>query len=175
MLTSDSSDPAAKAASTDSVGSTHSDPRTYSDSASRRIMPSLQQRRCPRTPAQPRPSLHQGPGDPAGPRDCVWDAFIFQADAPVGLCVPPRWLSREVGGAAGRPPSRGRAPRDGIGGGRPPRWLRPGDKVGEVVGMKVAVVPDPIAGTPMVVPMGRHQLERRAVTLGRTLVSPAGA
>ena len=33
---------------------------------------------------------------------------------------------------------------------------RPGDKVGEVVGMKVAVVPDPIAGSPMVVPMGRH-------------------
>src|SRR5262245_58058549 len=41
MLTSDSSDPAAKAASTDSVGSTHSDPRTYSDSASRRIISSL--------------------------------------------------------------------------------------------------------------------------------------
>src|SRR5262249_10620546 len=38
---SDSSDPAARAASTDSVGSTHSDPRTYSDSASRRIMASL--------------------------------------------------------------------------------------------------------------------------------------
>jgi hypothetical protein len=26
----------------------------------------------------------------------------------------------------------------------------------EVFGMKVAVAPDPIAGTPMVVPMGRH-------------------
>src|SRR5215510_6424369 len=41
MLTSDNSDPAARAASTDSVGSTHSDPRAYSDSASRRIMASL--------------------------------------------------------------------------------------------------------------------------------------
>ena len=30
MLTDDSTAPAAKAASTDSVGSTHSDPRTYS-------------------------------------------------------------------------------------------------------------------------------------------------
>ena len=33
-----------------------------------------------------------------------------------------------------------------------------GDKVGEVFGMKVAVVPDPIAGTPVspFVPMGRR-------------------
>jgi hypothetical protein len=37
-LTSDSSDPAAKAASTETVGSTHIDPRTYSDIASRRII-----------------------------------------------------------------------------------------------------------------------------------------
>ena len=40
-LTTDNSDPAARAAATDSVGSTHSDPRTYSDNVSRRIMPSL--------------------------------------------------------------------------------------------------------------------------------------
>ena len=41
-----------------------------------------------------------------------------------------------------------------------------GDKVGEVFGMKVAVVPDPIAGTPMVVPMGRHHWD--ATTRGET-------
>src|SRR5215472_10171822 len=46
MLTSDSSDPAATAASTDSVGSTHSDPRAYSDSASRRIIFSPPVCRC---------------------------------------------------------------------------------------------------------------------------------
>lgn len=40
-LTSDSADPAARAAATDSVGRTHSDPRTYSDSPSRRIFASL--------------------------------------------------------------------------------------------------------------------------------------
>jgi hypothetical protein len=39
MFTDDSSAPAASAATTDSVGSTHSEARTYSDSASRRIMP----------------------------------------------------------------------------------------------------------------------------------------
>ncbi len=39
MFTADNSAPAARAAITDSVGSTHSDARTYSDSASRRIMP----------------------------------------------------------------------------------------------------------------------------------------
>ena len=50
MPTSDSSAPAASAASTDSVGSTHSDPRTYSASASRRIMPSLPHARPNRGP-----------------------------------------------------------------------------------------------------------------------------
>src|SRR5690242_20932916 len=38
-LTDDSTAPAARAASTDSVGSTHSEPRTYSRSASRPITP----------------------------------------------------------------------------------------------------------------------------------------
>src|SRR6266567_4107768 len=40
-LTDDSAAPAARATSTDSVGSTHSDPRAYSRSASRPTMPHL--------------------------------------------------------------------------------------------------------------------------------------
>jgi iron complex transport system ATP-binding protein len=34
--------------------------------------------------------------------------------------------------------------------------------VAEVFGMKAAVVSDPIAGAPMVVPMGRHHAVRNA-------------
>jgi hypothetical protein len=54
------------------------------------------------------------------------------------------WDAAVAGGVAA--PRRRRA---GTGGPRPGQgW--------EVFGMKVAVVPDPIAGIPMVVPMGRH-------------------
>src|SRR6202012_6306510 len=56
MLTDDSSVPAARAASTDSVGSTHSDPRTYSFSASRPTMPTS----AIRSPAARRPVPRTG-------------------------------------------------------------------------------------------------------------------
>jgi hypothetical protein len=46
MFTADSSAPTARAATTDNVGSTHSDARTYSDSASRRIMPASLTGQC---------------------------------------------------------------------------------------------------------------------------------
>src|SRR5215470_17125885 len=84
MLTSDSRDPAAKAASTDRVGSTHSDPRTYSDSASRRIISSPPARRCLPARQHSRGLVStKGPGirsGRAGGTACG-DAFIFQAGA----------------------------------------------------------------------------------------------
>ena len=51
-LTDDSTAPAASATSTDSVGSTHSDPRTYSRSAPRPTMPTSTIRLWPGAAAQ---------------------------------------------------------------------------------------------------------------------------
>ena len=72
-LTDDSAAPAARAASTDSPGSTHSDPRTYSRSASRPTMPTSTIGAGPgrppsgpvsaETPASPRHSLASWPRD----------------------------------------------------------------------------------------------------------------
>src|SRR5215471_10693236 len=66
MLTSDSRDPAATAASTDSVGSTHSDPRTYSDSASRRIISSPPARQHSRGPVSTKDGAHPRSGSQEG-------------------------------------------------------------------------------------------------------------
>src|SRR5262249_34953000 len=115
---SDSSDPAARAASTDRVGSTHSDPRTYSDSASRRIMASLPHAdaypHAGQSPQNTGPTLTTGWHDPVpvnrSSRETVTvnaraaraqisqcrsgDGFIVQSGVRVSFCAPPRWLSR---------------------------------------------------------------------------------
>ena len=58
-LTDDSAAPAARAASTDNVGSTHSDPRRYSRSAPRLTMPTSTIRLWP-GPASTSPAWHLG-------------------------------------------------------------------------------------------------------------------
>ena len=60
-LITDNSDPAARAAAADSVGSTHSDPRTYSGKVSRRIILSLLISRIHPAPASPH--IRSRPGD----------------------------------------------------------------------------------------------------------------